>query len=345
MSVPIDDRPPAPTTIFWLREGQRREAHGRLEEALGCYDRALTAADAEQVESSVIWMNRGSALQRFGDRGHTMAALAAYDEAIARQRRRFPASDPGPGISLAAALMNRGLLLHRLHGIAEAAAAIEAYAEAETVLHSLPFGSSTPPVSVGRNLGGIGVNRANLLLDLGQADAAAEAARRALVAVAPIERSDLAAAAVALMARRAQCDALGRLLVAPGADQEAIAAEASDAVDAALALARAWGAAGREIFAPLVTRLFRFGARLYRTHQPQFLGEFLFDQLDANDSPELRAIATETLAGALADLQRPQPFVVGTTATARLLATVRSLRAAQARLAGMKPNVPRTIAS
>jgi len=333
MSEPIETPLAAPAAMSWLRAGQRLESHGRLDEALGCYGHALAATDADGPESGLVWMNRGSALQRFGDLEHTKAALAAYNEAIARQRRGSPTTDPALGISLAAALMNRGLLLHRLHGVAEAAAAFEAYANAENLLRPILHQHPSPPASVRRNLGGIGVNRANLLLDCGQPSAAAAAARQAVAAVAPIERTDPGAAAVALMAQRAQCDALGRLLITPGADQEALADEASDTVDAALALARYWGPAGRDNFEPLVTRLFRYGARLYRAHQPQFLGEFVLEQLQADAPSEHRDIAAEALAGALADLQRPQPLVAGAPATERLIATVGSLRAAQSRLA------------
>lgn len=334
MSAPAETAPSASTTATWLRTGQRQEATGQLGEALACYDRALAAMGRMAPESGLVWMNRGSALQRCGDREHTQAALEAYDEAIVRLRPQ--AGDPDRGVSLAAALMNRGLLLHRLHGTAQAAAALAAYAEAEELLVSPE--NHAPSMTLRRNLAGVRVNRSNLLLDLDVAKAGATAAREAIATVDSVAHADFECAGVALMARRALCDALGRLLVAPGADQDTLAAEASDVVDDALALVRHWGPAGRAAFAPLMTRLYRYGARLYRAHQPHFLGEFLFENLAVPASPELIDIASEALAGALADLQRTQPLVAGNAATERVLALARDLRAAQAHLASFVPD-------
>ncbi len=345
MSAPVEDAAAPAAELSWLREGQRLEAGGRLQAALACYDRALADAGTCQPAGSLAWMNRGSVLQRFGDRERAQAALAAYDAAIAGLRHGGTPETTANTISLAAAWMNRGQLLLRLEGTVAAAAVFDACRAGEDLLVSLLQTDGTAPDAARRNLGGIRVNRATLRLDLGDAGGAAEDARQALAAVAPIERADLAAATVALMARRALCAALGRLLVAPGADQDALAAEASDLVDDALALARSWGAAGRDAFAPLVTRLFRFGAGLYRAHQPQFLGEFLLEQLEVAAPPEHRAIADASLAGALADLQRPRPLVAGTPATERLLAAAQNLRAAQARLLALESAEPPTVLS
>jgi len=314
----------------WLHQGQWLEEHGRLDEALTCYDCALAVA-TEPYESSVAWMNRGSALQRFGDRERTAAALAAYDEAIARQRSLPFASNPAQRVSLAAALMNRSLLLHRLHGVDRAAESLAAGHEAESLLR--PLLSAEAPVAVRRNLAGTVVNRANLFLDLGEPASGADAARAALAVVADVERREVDCARIALMARRALCDALGRQLVAPGADQEAIARAASDTVDEALALARHWSALGAGEFGPLVPRLYLFGARLYSVNQPHFLGEFLLEQLEVSPTPELLTIATDALAVALTNLERPRLLLAGTPATDRLLATFRKLRTVQARVA------------
>ena len=328
----IDDiRDPRPIASGpWLQEGQWLEEHGRLDEALTYYDRALAVA-TDPHESSVAWMNRGSALQRFGDRDRTAAALAAYDEAIARQRSLPFAHNLAERVSLAAALMNRSLLLHRLHGVDRVPEALAASHEAESLLR--PLLSADTPVFVRRNLAGTLVNRANLFLDLGDASGGAHAAQAALAVVADVERREVDGARIALMARRALCDALGRQLVAPGFDQDAIARAASDVVDEALALARHWSALGAGEFGPLVPRLYLFGARLYSVHQPHFLGEFLLEQLEVSPTPELLTIATHALAAALTNLERPHLLLAGTPATDRLLATLRRLRAAHARVA------------
>jgi tetratricopeptide (TPR) repeat protein len=278
-------------------------------------------------------MNRGSALQRFGGREHTAAALAAYDEAIARQRSLAFKDNPALRVSFAASLMNRSLLLHRLHGVERATEALAASQDAESLLR--PLLAADPPAVVRRNLAGTLVNRANLLLDLGDFSRGADAARAALAVVADVERRNVDCAHIALMARRAFCDALGRQLVAPEVDQEAIARAASDAVDEALALARHWSALGAGEFGPLVPRLYRFGARLYGRHQPHFLGEFLLEQLEVSPTRELLTIASDALAAALTNLEQPHLLLAGTPATDRLLATLRVLRAAQVRVADL----------
>lgn len=328
-------QPGAPAT--WLQRGQQLEANGQFAAAVACYDRARAGlgeitlpADADRRALSVVCMNRGSALRQIGDTASLAASLAAYDEAIALQRLLPPAPDSLAPNSLAAALMNRAQLLHRLHGTACASEALGAADEAADLLRPLLAAAAHPAPR--RNLAGTLVNRANLLLDLGQFASAASSAREALALVVAAERADPVEAGLALMARRALCDALGQLLVVAGNDQEPVAREAGDVVDESLVVVRHWVARGENGFQPLATRLFRFGARLYRAHQPQFLAEFLFEHLDACAEPTLVAIAEEVLALALADLQRPQLFLAGTPGTQKSLDLARSLRSAQARL-------------
>lgn len=329
-------RSPADTER-WLRQGQWHEGRGHLDAALASYDHALAGAP-EPRASSVAWMNRGSVLQRFGDRERTLAALDAYDEAIARLRALASAGNPALRVSLAAALLNRSLLLYRLHGCDRAAAALAASNEAESWLRPLLPTAAAPVVR--RNLAGVLVNRANLRLDLGDAAGAADLARDAVTVITDLARRDFDCAHVTLLARRALCAALGRLLVCPGVDQDAIVTEASDVVDAALDLARAWSAREAADFGPLVPRLFLFGARLYRVHQPHFLAEFLLEHLETAPTPELLAHAAAAIAAALTDLERPHLLVAGHPETERLRATVRDLRAAQARVASLSSLLP-----
>jgi hypothetical protein len=69
-----------------------------------------------------------------------------------------------------------------------------------------------------------------------------------------------------------------------------------------MALARYWEHRGVERFRPVAFDLFRFGVRLYHAHQPQFLNEFLLENLDPAassgafvGSPEVRAATLESL--------------------------------------------------
>jgi hypothetical protein len=56
--------------------------------------------------------------------------------------------------------------------------------------------------------------------------------------------------------------------------------EATDAVDDGLALIRRWEQKGVAGFRMLAADLFRFGSRVYLIYQPQFLQEFLDENLD-----------------------------------------------------------------
>ena len=76
----------------------------------------------------------------------------------------------------------------------------------------------------------------------------------------------------------------------------------TDAVDDGMALARHWERRGVERFRPLAFDLFRFGVRVYHAHQPQFLNEFVLENVDLYaasgafvGSPEMRAATLESL--------------------------------------------------
>lgn len=294
----------------------------------------LTAASAfrsprEARDQAIAWMNRGHELLLRGNDPSLAAALEAYNEAIALLRPLPLAENAGWANSLGAALMNRAQLLHRLHGTSQAALALAACDEAEQILRLLPADDN--PWSR-RNLSGTLVNRANLLLDLGRHAEAAEAATSALVLAAPHERVEPVDADLALKARRALGDALGLLLVAPDANQETIARQASDVVDDALELVRHWRDRQPDAFRGLALRFFRYGAQLYRFHQPHFLAEFLEENLPAHDA-EFRTVAEDAIKAALADGSATGPFLtMGDPASERRRQAWLDLEALQARL-------------
>lgn len=288
------------------------------------------ASLAQLRDHGVAWMNRGHELMLQGNQVGLEAALAAYDEAIANLRRLPVAENPSWTNSLGAALMNRGHLLHRLHGIEQATVALEAFDEATLLLHSLLAGTNPWPR---RNLAGTLLNRASLLLDLAQFPAAATTARESLGLAKPHESLDLIDADLALKARRCLCDAIGRLIVEPGADQNILATEASDLMDESLALIRYWAVGHPAAFAALAVRLFRYGTQLYRLHQPQFLAEFIQENLVANQ-PEFHVIALEAIDDALADQPHDLAFLtIGDPASERRLQIWRELSFLRARLA------------
>jgi tetratricopeptide (TPR) repeat protein len=285
----------------------------------------------------VAWMNRGHALQQAG---RLLDAIAAYEQAIQSLQTLPHGQNPAWANSLGAALMNHGQLLHRTHGTTRAAAARADFDEAAAILRPLILRienreskiENSPSPWPRRNLAGTLLNRANLLLDLSQPTAAITAAREAVTLSRPHERTDPVDADVALKARRAVCDALGQLLVAPGADQEALAAEASDLVDDALALIRHWSAEGVTAFQPLAERFFRYGTQLYRFHQPHFLAEFIVENLPLTNRT-LHTIALEAIDSALADQPRPGTFLtLNDSVSERRVQAWRELEALRTRL-------------
>jgi len=287
------------------------------------------SASLSPRDGAVAWMNLGYELMLRGDRENLSAALDAYNEAVARLRP-LAAGPVHPSIanSLGAALMNRGHLLHRLHGTAQATVALESFDEAARLLAPFTHGENPWPR---RNFAGTLLNRAHLLLDAAQPAPARTAAAAALALAVPHEFADTIDADLALKARRSLCDALGRLIIAPGADQEAIACEASDLVDEALALARHWTARGAAQPRELAVRLFRFGAQLYRLHQPQFLAEFLAENLPQADA-EIRAIALEAIDQELS-AGRHTILTIGDPSSKRRLAAWRELEELRPRFA------------
>jgi tetratricopeptide (TPR) repeat protein len=285
-----------------------------------------------QRNRAIAAMNRGCEALQLGE---LAAALAAYDEAIALLRPLPLAENPSWANSLGAALMNRGHLLHRLHGLARADEALAALEEAAALLRTLAAPadlspsalqsfSPSPPPWAARNLAGTLLNRANLLLDLQRDGTALLAAREALALVRANERRDRTDAELALKARRAACDALGRLLPTAGTHTDMLATEASDLVDDALALLRHWrerGVASRE----LTFRFFRFGTQLYRHYQPHFLAEFVRENLPRDDD-EFRTVAHDAVRLTLEDRPRAPAYLVhGDAATERHLRTLREL--------------------
>jgi tetratricopeptide (TPR) repeat protein len=345
--------PPSAAAAAWLKRGQDFEARatpGALVEAVRCYGEAVALLkalplreEAVRRQLGLVWMNLGNALQRQEGNSPEAGAVRAYDEAISLLRSLARDMSPDDRNSLGAAWMNRGLSLHRFGRGEKLAEAVESHGEAVAVLRTLPLNEV---IWYRLNSAGAHMNLANARLDLGGSDhiaLARESARESLeVLEAPdLERTVAPAADVGIKARRVLCDALGLLLASnttPLSLHE-LAAEASDAVDEGLALIRHWESRGAPYFRELAERLFRFGTRLYRLHQPQFLAEFILETLDPLRSTGalpatagFRAIAAEAIAAVRQDLERSPHFSTENSADARRLQIWRDLREAEARL-------------
>jgi hypothetical protein len=289
-------------------------------EALDCFERALALRLQLPVEAipvlgyglAACWLNRADALVRLGAEKIGLA-LTSYDEGIALLRRLPLHEDPRFPRRLAIAHQNRGLAL-RAQSPPAAAEAILAFAEAAAVLDR-DESAAIPDrqqllATVWTNLA---IARSAEATDASESQAR-EAALRAIALVASVEATDPDSAEVGLKARHVLCQTLASRLPLrppPGAVMPGDVHEATDLADDGLALVRTWEREGVTRFRGLAFDLFRFGARVYRAYQPQFLKEFIYENIDSSrsspdyvDSPEMRAAAYEAF-GMLRDVETP----------------------------------------
>ena len=291
--------------IAFLDEPRREAAI----DAMHCFDEALELRRRIPPDHSpfqgyllaACLLNRGDALVRMGDVGPVATALASYDEAIAVLRQLPLAEDPRYPRRLALGFQNRGLALQARGRDGDGDLAAASFAEALAVLDQ--------EYSVGIEdrayvRGVVHLNLANLHAARQSEDApvgARHAAMRALESLAGLETTDPNAAAAGLQARHVLCRVCAfRLSQTVDDEMPEDVHEATDAVDDGLELVRAWEQRGVPHFRPLAYDLFRFGARVYARFQPQFLDEFIADNMNAAgssaeyvESPEMVMAAHE----------------------------------------------------
>ena len=266
-------------------------------DAVHCFDEALelrrrVPADHSPFQGYLLaacLLNRADALVRLNDRAPLAAALSSYDEAIDMLLPLPLDENPLYPRHLATAYQNRGLALIARGEDGDIGEAADAFADSIAVLdheHSQGIDDRDRLRAV------VWVNLANLRSLETSVDAhiaAREAATQALRYVADTEESDPAAADAGLRARHVLCRLCAERLSQAGdeADMPEDVHEATDAVDDGLSLVRSWEQRGLALFRPLAFDLFRFGARVYARYQPQFLEEFIDDNINpARSSPE-----------------------------------------------------------
>lgn len=239
-----------------------------------------------RYDLSACWLNRADALMRSGNSERIQMALCAYDEAIAllhglplHKDWRFPRR-------LAIAHQNRGLALQS-HGISDIAEAIREFSKAIEILERQPAAQINDRLYL---LAAVWMNLANARLAEENAQSerlAEEAARRAVTLVADLETDDVHIAEVGMKARHVLCQAIAQRLSLTththGRIPDAVH-EATDAADTGLALARRWEKNGVDRFRHIARDLFLFGMRVYARYQPQFLAEFVSENMDPAQS-------------------------------------------------------------
>lgn len=260
------------------------------------------SADARRAEA-VGYMNEGYALAQRDCNDHLRSAVAAYSRAV---ELLYPiADDVANANSLGAALMNRGQLRHRLDPTSEDA--IDDFQSAARILAPHTESATHWPR---RNLIGTLLNHANLLLDRSRP---ADARDLALAAIKNADGAPLQEAVdyeLAILARRAYCDAIGQLLPnLPADEQDELADAAEQSAATALKLLRSLRPfLPTEPFPEASARLFRFGARLIALRHPQRLAAFLVAHLDGATDPniatELHRAASESVSTGVDTLAR-----------------------------------------
>ena len=357
----MDNPPEASRSLATLRDAEANQhllrgltlleanTPASLSEAVSCFDVAIALRSQLPLAGNpwfrygliAGWLNRGDALTRLGSTKNLVEALAAYDEALLHLRELPMAESPLFVKRLAIAWLNRGITLLKQKLPDTIRHATDCFSEA--IAAAKNFQSLSP--EEGRILlAGAWFNRANALIQLQppQAEAARAATKPALSLCAGIEIENVAAAEISLQARHVLCQALAQLLGDPDAvatQRDVWLAEATDAVDSGMALARHWEAQGVRQFRAAAADLFRFGCRVYQIHQPHFLTEFLLENLDPAQSPdalrtaELHASAAEALWRSLAALHRDGFKTMNTPQFETMLEQLRELRITGERLA------------
>jgi len=261
-----------------LMEQATPEAAG---EALSCFDDALALRRQLPIDRvpacayglAACWLNRADALVRLGGEAQGLEAVAAFDEAIQLLQPLAAGDDSNHLRRLAIAWQNRGLLLFAHFP----ARAIEAIHNLQAAIALLDDERAAAIEDRGHLLGAAWVNLANAYRSTGRADAApmaGESAERAIGIANEREGADPRDAEIGLKARHLLCQVLAERLSLEPVSPDAVHA-ATDTVEAALDLVRAWEAQGVSAFRPLAADLFQFGALVYQRFQPQFLEEFL----------------------------------------------------------------------
>jgi tetratricopeptide (TPR) repeat protein len=281
-----------------------------IAEALGCFDRALELRRRLPIETSSMlryglaacWLNRADALMSLGNSEQIQSALCAYDEAIALLRDLPLYEDSRFPRRLAIAHQNRGLAL-RSDDTSAISTAIQEFSKAIELLEHEHTAHITDRLYL---LAAVWMNVANARL----ADAstqgeplAEEAARRAITLVADLETNDVHIAEVGMKARHVLCQAIAPRLsqiTDTDARMPSDVHDATDAADDGLALARRWEQKGVDCFRKIAHDLFRFGIRVYARYQPQFVSEFVSENMDPAqssasyvESEEMRSAAQE----------------------------------------------------
>jgi tetratricopeptide (TPR) repeat protein len=263
-------------------EGIARMEMGEWPAALACFERAIVLREALpwREHSLVAWglaaglINRGDVLRRLDD-PQTEMAMASYERAIEvldvlpmNENAAFPER-------LMLAWINRGTTAGEMQrkDLAE-----ECFEEAERLFSIWKTGFRPERILLESMLR---VNRARVFVEAGRIEAACAESDRGVKVLSPLEPGEGLIAEAGVRARAMRCRALAEWLDHPGLGEPEVdwIAAATDAVEEALAIMKR-----SRMAVDQAADLVRYGARIYRSCQPQFLAGFIRDWL-AQDGP------------------------------------------------------------
>lgn len=248
---------------------------------------------------AIAHQNRALALLSQGDVARAAAAFTATIEILEDEPS---ATIPDRDFMMAAVWLNLAVTHAAAGGGTPEAGPETSAAEAAATAEASAVENAEP----GQTAGSGTAEAAADAIDTATNDQRAhDAAQRAIALVAEASGHDPNAAGIGLQARHILCQIAARRLSHPSAAAGVMPDDvhaATDAVDEGLELVRHWERQGIAGFRGLAYDLFRFGARVYAIYQPQFLEEFVSENVDPErsspgyvDSDEMRAAAEEAL--------------------------------------------------
>ena len=274
-----------------IRVGSKREmqqgiallAESDWRGALGHFDRAVMLRESTPWRDdgdsawllAAAWINRSDALRQLGDPRLLPEAIRSLDRGIEAMARVDLGADPVFVERLILAWINRGTACG---DAGRAHEALEDFFKAEALLRD--WGADVTPNRVFMSAM-LHINRARVFLHEERVDEAWTEAKAGVDRLRPLEPGDGLVSQTGVRARSVLCQSLALLVEQPGGAEQAgdWIAVATDAAEEALAIVKRVG-----LVDPVVPDLVRYGARIYRLCQPQFLGEFIREWL-AGDGP------------------------------------------------------------
>lgn len=303
-------------TTAWMNRGSglfRLGSREALAEAVRSYDQAIASMELRTgVDVNTLgaaWMNRGVGLLHLDEPNETKESVAArlgdattaLEKAAGLLEAAAAGGQKAARRNLASVWSNLGIARARRD---DAAGALEAHRRGVELYRPLAAsGGAAERFELAARLFNLGqmAGAAN------ETETALTAAREAMELAESVQLGDPQVIELALRARHAVCVVLGGRLAAGRAQAEdakrsELLAEAGDLVEDGLAALK-----GREDLpagvAQTAARLYEFGAWLYRTQQPQFLGEFLLEHLEGSEA-RARIAAAAVKAARQAVVQR-----------------------------------------